>query len=49
MAKALALADLVYLLVRGRLVSAGEPAAFADTDTFTRYLGAEAGKFRSSA
>ena len=41
--KALAIADLVYLLVRGRLVFAGEPAEIADTDIFARYLGAEVG------
>jgi len=40
--KALALADLVYLLVRGRITYAGEPAEFADGDVFARYLGAEA-------
>lgn len=42
-AKALAFADLVYLLVRGRLVYAGEPAEIAGTDIFARYLGAETG------
>ena len=41
-AKALALADLVYLLVRGRLVFAGEPAELGGSDIFARYLGAEA-------
>jgi branched-chain amino acid transport system ATP-binding protein len=40
-AKALALADQVYLLVRGRVVFAGEPAEIAGTDIFARYLGAE--------
>jgi branched-chain amino acid transport system ATP-binding protein len=40
-AKALDLADLVYLLVRGRLVFAGEPAEVAGTDIFAHYLGAE--------
>jgi branched-chain amino acid transport system ATP-binding protein len=43
-AKALALADLVYLLVRGRMVFAGEPAEIQHTDIFARYLGAEAGQ-----
>jgi branched-chain amino acid transport system ATP-binding protein len=38
-AKALALADLVYVLVRGRLVFAGEPAELVDTDIFAHYLG----------
>jgi branched-chain amino acid transport system ATP-binding protein len=40
-AKALDLADLVYLLVRGRLVFAGEPDEVAGTDIFAHYLGAE--------
>ena len=40
-AKALALADYVYLLVRGRVVYAGEPDEIAGTDLFARYLGAE--------
>jgi branched-chain amino acid transport system ATP-binding protein len=40
-AKALNLADLVYLLVRGRLVFAGEPAEIEGTDIFAHYLGAE--------
>lgn len=40
--KALALADLVYLLVRGRVVFAGEPAEISGTDLFAHYLGAEA-------
>ena len=43
-AKALALADLVYVLVRGRLVFAGERAEIEGTDIFARYLGAEAGQ-----
>jgi branched-chain amino acid transport system ATP-binding protein len=38
-AKALALVDLVYLLVRGRIVLAAEPAEIAGTDIFARYLG----------
>jgi len=40
--KALALADLVYLLVRGRITYAGEPTEFVDGDVFAQYLGAEA-------
>lgn len=44
-AKALALADLVYLLVRGRLVFAGEPAEIEGTDIFAHYLGAEMATF----
>jgi branched-chain amino acid transport system ATP-binding protein len=40
--KALAVADLVYLLARGRIVFAGEPAELAGSDIFHRYLGAEA-------
>jgi branched-chain amino acid transport system ATP-binding protein len=40
-AKALALADIVYLLVRGRIVLVGEPAEIADSDMFAHYLGAE--------
>jgi branched-chain amino acid transport system ATP-binding protein len=42
-AKALALADYVYVLVRGRVLFAGEPAELADSDIFARYLGTEAG------
>jgi branched-chain amino acid transport system ATP-binding protein len=38
-AKALALADIVYLLVRGRVVLVGEPAEIADSDVFAHYLG----------
>jgi branched-chain amino acid transport system ATP-binding protein len=41
-AKALNLATYLYLLVRGRIVYAGEPAEIANTDIFARYLGAEA-------
>ncbi len=48
-AKALALADLVYLLVRGRLVFAGEPAEIQDTDIFAHYLGAEARQLSGTA
>jgi branched-chain amino acid transport system ATP-binding protein len=38
-AKALALADLVYVLVSGRVVFAGEPSELAKTDVFAQYLG----------
>jgi branched-chain amino acid transport system ATP-binding protein len=48
-AKALALADLVYLLVRGRLVFAGEPAEIQGTDIFAHYLGAEMADRSSNA
>lgn len=41
-AKALELADLVYLLARGRIVHAGEPAELAGDDLFARYLGGDA-------
>jgi branched-chain amino acid transport system ATP-binding protein len=41
-AKALALADLVYVLVRGRVVMCGEPAELTDSEIFARYLGTEA-------
>ena len=40
-AKALALADLVYLLVRGRVVFAGEPEELSESEIFARYLGTE--------
>jgi branched-chain amino acid transport system ATP-binding protein len=39
--KALAVADLVYLLARSRIVFAGEPAELAGSDIFHKYLGAE--------
>lgn len=39
--KALELSDYVYLLDRGRVVFAGEPAELADQDVFARYLGTE--------
>jgi len=42
-AKALALADLAYVLVRGRIVFAGEPRELEGTDIFEHYLGTEAG------
>lgn len=41
--KALALADFVYVLVRGRLVFAGEPAELEESDVFAHYLGTETG------
>jgi branched-chain amino acid transport system ATP-binding protein len=41
--KALAIADFVYLLVRGRVVFAGEPSELEGSDLFARYLGAEVG------
>lgn len=40
--KALELSDYVYLLDRGRVAFAGEPAELADQDVFAHYLGAEA-------
>jgi branched-chain amino acid transport system ATP-binding protein len=40
-AKALDLASIVYLLVRGRIVFAGETAELAGTDLFAQYLGSE--------
>lgn len=40
--RALALADTAYILARGQMVFAGEPAELADTDLFAHYLGAEA-------
>jgi branched-chain amino acid transport system ATP-binding protein len=42
--KALQLADYVYLLARGRIVLAGQPAELEGTDLFARYLGAETGQ-----
>jgi branched-chain amino acid transport system ATP-binding protein len=41
-AKALALADLVYVLVRGRIVFAGEPDELTGSEIFAKYLGTEA-------
>ena len=41
-AKALAIADIVYILVRGRVVFAGEPAELEASDVAAQYLGAEA-------
>ena len=46
--KALALADLVYVLVRGRLVFAGEPAEILGSDIFAHYLGTEGDVVRAS-
>jgi branched-chain amino acid transport system ATP-binding protein len=39
--KVLAMADLAYVLVRGRLVLAGEPAEMSGSDMFAQYMGAE--------
>ena len=39
--KALALADLVYMLVRGRIVFVGEPSELEGSDIMAHYLGAE--------
>jgi branched-chain amino acid transport system ATP-binding protein len=39
-AKALALADIVYVLARGRMVFAGQVAEARDTDILAHYLGA---------
>jgi len=39
--KALALADLVYLVVRGRVVFAGDPRELEGSDIAAHYLGAE--------
>ena len=41
--KVLVLADLVYVLVRGRLELAAEPGELNGTDLLARYLGAEVG------
>jgi branched-chain amino acid transport system ATP-binding protein len=41
--KALALADTVYLLARGRMVFAGEPAEVSGSELFARYMGETAG------
>jgi branched-chain amino acid transport system ATP-binding protein len=41
-AKALAIADHVYLISRGRIVYAGEPAEIEGSEVFSRYLGDEA-------
>jgi branched-chain amino acid transport system ATP-binding protein len=40
--KVLAIADLVYVLVRGRIVFAGEPDEVVGSSVLERYLGAEA-------
>jgi branched-chain amino acid transport system ATP-binding protein len=44
--RALALADYVYLLNRGRLVFVGEPAELDEEEIFVRYLGTEVGASR---
>ena len=41
--RALEVADWVYLLSRGEVVFAGEPAELADRDVFAEYVGSEAG------
>jgi branched-chain amino acid transport system ATP-binding protein len=43
-AKALAVSDTVYVLVRGRIAFAGESAELIDGDIFAQYLGHEAGQ-----
>jgi branched-chain amino acid transport system ATP-binding protein len=43
-AKALHLADYVYVMARGRMVLLGEPAELEGSDLFAHYLGAEAGE-----
>jgi branched-chain amino acid transport system ATP-binding protein len=40
--RALAVADWVYLLNKGEVAFAGEPAELADRDVFAEYVGAEA-------
>jgi branched-chain amino acid transport system ATP-binding protein len=40
-AKALDLADLVYVIVRGRIVFAGEPAELIGTDIFAQYMASD--------
>ena len=40
-AKALALADIVYVMARGRIVLAGDPQELRGTDLFAQYLGSE--------
>jgi branched-chain amino acid transport system ATP-binding protein len=46
--KALDLADVVYLLARGRVVFCGEPGELRDSDIFARYLGSETGSVTAS-
>jgi branched-chain amino acid transport system ATP-binding protein len=41
--RALEVADWVYLMSRGEVVFAGEPAELADRDVFAEYVGTEAG------
>jgi branched-chain amino acid transport system ATP-binding protein len=41
-ARALEIADYVYLLNRGEIAFAGEPRELEDTDVFMTYVGAEA-------
>ena len=40
-AKALELADIVYVMARGRIVLAGDPQELRGTDLFAQYLGSE--------
>jgi branched-chain amino acid transport system ATP-binding protein len=40
-AKALELAEIVYVMVRGRIVLAGDPQELRGTDLFAQYLGSE--------
>ena len=41
--RALDVADYVYMLNKGRLAFAGEPAELAGTDVFAAYVGAAVG------
>ena len=41
--KALEMADVVYMLSRGKVVYCGEPAELEDEDVFTSYIGADVG------
>jgi branched-chain amino acid transport system ATP-binding protein len=47
--RALAISDYVYLLNRGSVAFAGEPAELEDEDMFAQYLGAEVGAAKASA
>jgi branched-chain amino acid transport system ATP-binding protein len=44
--RALAIADLAYLLSRGRLTFAGQPGELAEDDLFASYVGADVGSAR---
>jgi branched-chain amino acid transport system ATP-binding protein len=48
-AKALAIADLVYILSRGRIVFAGHPSEVASSDLLSHYLGAGADELESAS